>query len=115
MEGCRSSDHIWACYEQVQCAALEVIPLVPPFKLAGLLSVGTLHPKINPAIRSPLREIRAAAIYALGGLACRQGALNALGSSPQYAECVLEWIGGLGDALLDTSHAVASAAHACAQ
>ena len=100
---------------QVQCAALEVIPLIPAFKLALVFSEGSLHPKLTPALRSPLREVRAAALSCLGALATRQGVLSVLGSSPGYAEAVTEWMGGLGDALLDTSHAVASEAHACAR
>ena len=99
---------------QVQCAALEIIPLVPTHKLAALFSKGSLHPKLTPALRSPLREVRAAALNSLGSLAGRPGALSALGETSERADSVREWIGSLGDALLDGSHAVASTAHACA-
>lgn len=88
---------------------------MPPFKLAGLLAEGSLHPKITPALRSPLREIRAATLNALAGIPSRPGALSAFGSSPATADSIYEWIGGVGDALLDASHAVAAGAHACAR
>ena len=91
------------------------MPLVPPFKLAALLSEGTMHPKITPAIRSPMREVRAAALNSLGSLASRAGALSAFASSTPYADIVFEWVGAMGDALLDPSHAVTAAAHACAR
>ena len=42
-------------WPQVQCAALETIPLIPASKLKGLLKENLLFPSLVPAMRSPLR------------------------------------------------------------
>lgn len=45
---------------QVQCAALDMIPLIPAAKLTPILAQGTMHPQLLPALRSPMRYAQAA-------------------------------------------------------
>ncbi len=100
---------------QVQCSALEVLPLAPMPKLLKLFTDGELAKHINSCLQSSLPEVRAAAVTAVAHLLSSQDLLRHLASSGNLLTAVTQWARLLGAALSDPAPAVIGAAHAAMQ
>ncbi len=100
---------------QVQCSALEVLPLVPMPKLLKLFTDGELAKHIISCLQSSLPEVRAAAATSVAHLLSSQDLLRHLASSGTLLTAVTQWAGLLGAALSDPAPAVIGAAHAAMQ
>lgn len=100
---------------QVQCSALEVLPLAPMPKLLKLFTDGELAKHIISCLQSSLPEVRSAAASSVAHLLSSQDLLRHLASSGNLLTAVTQWAGLLGAALSDPAPAVMSAAHAATQ
>jgi len=100
---------------QVQCSALEVLPLAPMPKLLKLFTDGELAKHIISCLQSSLPEVRAAAATSVAHLLSSQDLLRHLASSGTLLTAVTQWAGLLGAALSDPAPAVIGAAHAAMQ
>lgn len=100
---------------EVQCSALEVLPLAPMPKLLKLFTDGELAKHIISCLQSSLPEVRAAAATSVAHLLSSQDLLQHLASSGNLLTAVTQWAGLLGAALSDPAPAVIGAAHAALQ
>ena len=95
---------------QVQIAALEILPLIPPHKLCNILPEGRLASTLTRQLGTSVSEVRAAAIAATGRWLADTGCSEALATSPDSPANGRKWVGMIADALLSPSQQVASAA-----
>ncbi|KAK9811481.1 hypothetical protein WJX72_004659 [[Myrmecia] bisecta] len=97
---------------EVQCAALELLPCVPPHKLATLLTEGELSGKLTPCFLNSFKEVRSAATDAVSQCLHKSAVLAVLAGSASLVSAALEWVDCIANGLLDPAHSVAAAAHA---
>ena len=96
---------------QVQCSALEILPLIPAHKLRSLLApdgrlVGTLTRQMGAA----LKEVRAAALSAAGRWLADTGRSAVLAANSGILVHAQKWAELIVDALTDPAPAVSAAA-----
>ena len=104
-----------ACCVQVQCCALDVLPLAPVPKLLKLFTDGELAKHVISCLQSSLPEVRVAAVTSAAHLLSNQELLAHLAGSGTLLTAVTQWAGLLGAALMDPAPAVIGAAHAAVQ
>ncbi|KAK9845774.1 hypothetical protein WJX81_002133 [Elliptochloris bilobata] len=98
---------------EVAAAALGALEAVPASRLQALLADGALGARITACLSSSSKEVRAAAVAAVGAWLGARDALAALAAGGAAStERMLEWARALGDALLDPAPAAAAAAWA---
>ena len=100
---------------QVQCCALDVLPLAPTAKLIKLFTDGELAKHVSSCLQSSLPDVRVAAVTCAAHLLSSQELLVGLASSGSLLTAITQWAGALGRALTDTAPAVNGAAHAAVQ
>ena len=100
---------------QVQCSALEVLPLAPVTKTLKLFTDGELAKHVLTCLQSSLPEVRVAGITCTANLLQNQQLLTQLAKSGNTLTAVTQWVGAVGNGLMDTVPAVNAAAHAAVQ
>lgn len=96
---------------QVQCCALDVLPLAPPDRIFKLLTDAELAKHILAAIQSSLPEVRQAAVTAVGQLLSNNQLLRLLAPTPAAVAAANQWTAALGNALMDSVPLVCAATH----
>ncbi len=100
---------------QVQCCALDVLPLAPVPKLLKLFTDGELAKHIISCLQSALSEVRASAVTSVAHLLSSQELLGHIAGSGSLLTAATQWAGALGNALMDPAPAVDGAAHAAVE
>lgn len=96
---------------QVQIAALEVLPLIPPHKLSGLMTAdGSFSSLLTRQMSTSLKEVSAAALSAVGRWLSNPVVTDTLAASPNIAATAKTWASVIAEATLDVSQALAAAA-----
>lgn len=101
---------------QVQIAALEILPCIPPHKLRSLMASDTSFPAtLTRQMATSVKDVAAAAIAALG--ACLSDPLTSdqLATTKGIAATARAWAGLVAEALLDPSQLLAAAACSAAR
>ena len=86
---------------QVQCSALDVLPLAPPDKIFKLFTEAELAKHVTACVQSSLPEVRAAGVTAVGQLLSNPELLALLAPAPAAAAAASQWTAALGNALMD--------------
>ena len=100
---------------QVQSSALEVLPLAPTHNVTKLFTEGELGKHVVSCLQSSMSEVRTAAVTCAAHLLSNQALLGQLASSGTFLAVATQWVEALGNALMDSAHAVCAAAHAAMQ
>ena len=100
---------------QVQSSALEVLPLAPTHNVAKLFTDGELGKHVISCLQSSMSEVRTAAVTCAAHLLSNQALLGRLASLGTFLAVATQWVGALGNALMDPAHTVCAAAHAAMQ
>ena len=101
---------------QVQIAALEILPCIPPHKLGGLMASDAPFPAtLGRQLATSVKEVAAVAIEALGACLADPSASDQLATTKGMAATARVWAGAVADALLDSSQLLAAAACSAAR
>ena len=100
---------------QVQCSALDILPLAPPDKIFKLFTAADLAKHVLATIQSSLPEVRQAAVTAVGQLLSNDKLLRLIAPTPAAAAAANQWTAALGNALMDPVPAVCAATHVALQ
>lgn len=96
---------------QVQIAALEILPLIPPHKLRSLLSPdGRLSGTLTRQLATSSKEVRAAAFSAAGRWLSDASSTSVLAAIPDAATLPRKWVQSITGGLVDPGQAAAAAA-----
>jgi hypothetical protein len=106
----------WSYRLQVQVAALEILPCIPPHKLRSLMAPGSAFPAtLTRQMSTSVKDVSAAAISALG--ACLSDPLTSdqLAVIQNIAATAKSWAAIIAEALLDPSQLLAASACSAAR
>lgn len=103
------------CVVQVQCSALDVLPLAPPDNIYKLFTEADLAKHVLAAVQSSLPEVRQVAVTAIGQLLSNDQLLQLLAPTPAAAAAANQWIAALSTSLMDPVPAVCAATHVALQ
>lgn len=96
---------------QVQIAALEVLPLIPPHKLANLMTPEASFPGlVTRQMSTSVKEVSATAVAAVGRWLSDTLATDVLANVPRISSTAKNWAAIIAEATLDSSQALAAAA-----
>ena len=84
-------------------------------KVSKLFTDGELAKHVISCLQSSMSEVRTAAVTCAAHLLSDQALLGQLASSGTFLAAATQWVGALGNALMDPAHAVCAAAHAATQ